>query len=689
MHLNLSDLFLKMQEQLDHPEAVPESLLANEQILIELVNRIRPKKPNDAEEVKQRIHALIKILLLTPTSATLLQNFLLKLMSQYKQISLYADSGILSLDGFWNQLGQRLGAHFLPLVEDANQLKTLVGKVFHKQSDGEWLDLIENQDWITLFNLIGESQSNTNEKQVCKTDLIKAITVLSYRISGIGLYPEFINAQPDIIEYESPFLVQNREIVEFIEKYKQQIHQQDTVAVLAPPDASQAFVMLDQCREVVLKIRRATKRIGVSISLTYLLSLLEQALDRIELLLGLLASKNDFHSIALGQLITDLTQAHYDEKSVRHLLNSTSELIALQVTENASKTGEHYVSTDKKGFFGMYKAAAGAGAIIAVMATLKILTTRLVLAPFMHAFLYSMNYGLGFMLIHVLHFTVATKQPAMTAAALAATVQQQKGSKTAQIAELAALIINIIRTQFIAILGNISIAIPVAALITFLWQYSLGEPLLSPIKAAKTLHDLNPFTSLAIPHAAIAGVCLFLSGLIAGYFDNLAVYRKVGPRLKQHRRLKRWMGQARLDKFANYIETNLGALAGNFLFGIMLGSMGTIGFILGLPLDIRHIAFASANFIQGLMTVSGAPDLGLIIVSFLGVMLIGLTNLFVSFTLTIIVALRARRVRFSQWKPLAKLVITHFLTRPSDFFWPPKQPVEVEEQDATEQKTRH
>ncbi|MCB5976870.1 site-specific recombinase [Acinetobacter baumannii] len=32
-----------------------------------------------------------------------------------------------------------------------------------------------------------------------------------------------------------------------------------------------------------------------------------------------------------------------------------------------------------------------------------------------------MNYSLGFILIHVLHFTVATKQPAMTAAALAAT----------------------------------------------------------------------------------------------------------------------------------------------------------------------------------------------------------------------------------------------------------------------------
>lgn len=217
----------------------------------------------------------------------------------------------------------------------------------------------------------------------------------------------------------------------------------------------------------------------------------------------------------------------------------------------------------------------------------------------------------------------------------------------------------------------------------------MHEPLLNHFKATNLLHSLNPFTSLAIPHAAIAGVCLFLSGLIAGYFDNMAVYRKVGPRLKAHVKLKNIMGQAKLDKFADYIEKNLGALAGNFLFGIMLGSMGTIGFILGLPLDIRHIAFASANFIQGLMTINGSPDIGLIIVSFLGVICIGLTNLFVSFSLTIIVALRARQVRFEQWKPLAKLVFTHFFTRPLDFFWPPKQPVEVEEKNSSQTKPNH
>ncbi|MEZ6841165.1 hypothetical protein ABVN80_11990 [Acinetobacter baumannii] len=48
------------------------------------------------------------------------------------------------------------------------------------------------------------------------------------------------------------------------------------IAVLPPPDASQAFVMLEQCRDVVFKIRRATKESVLSLSLTYLLSLLER-----------------------------------------------------------------------------------------------------------------------------------------------------------------------------------------------------------------------------------------------------------------------------------------------------------------------------------------------------------------------------------------------------------------------------
>ena len=634
MHIQFNDLFSQMQQQLEHPQVA-----LNDQLLIELVERIRPTDSYQTDEIHQKIQALIHALLITPDAGSTLQSFILGLISQYKQTSLYADTGILSLDGFWNQLSQRLGAHFLPLINDKTQLQDLVRRVFPNRSDKYWLDNIKDSDWLQLLNLLNHGHANQKEKVKIRSEVIKAITVLSYRISGIGLYPEFINAHPELTEYESPFLVQNREMIEFIQQYKKAHHDADVSSVVAPPDASQALVMIEQCRDVVLKIRRSTKRIGVSVSLTYLISLLEQCLDRVELLLNLIVEEGEAHYKAISNLLVDITAAIYSERSVRSLLTTNSELIALQVTESASKTGEHYVSTDKQGFLAMYKSAAGAGVIIAIMATLKTLSARMVMAPLMQAFIYSMNYSLGFMLIHVLHFTVATKQPAMTAAALAATVQHRKGSKTAQIAELAALIINIIRTQFIAILGNISIAIPVAAFIAWAWATGLHEPLMTHAKASKALHDLNPFTSLAIPHAAIAGVCLFLSGLLAGYFDNMAVYRKVGPRLKAHPRLKTIMRQERLDKFAGYIERNLGALAGNFLFGIMLGSMGTIGYILGLPLDIRHIAFASANFIQGLMNINGSPEIGLIIVSFLGVLCIGLTNLFVSFTLTIIAAL--------------------------------------------------
>lgn len=673
MHINFLDIFQSMQHQLEQPQAV-----LDENLLIQLVERIRPEDSRNTEEIETKFNAFIRALLLTPNAVLTLQSFTLRIINRYKQASLFSDTGILSLDGFWNQLNQRIGAHILPVIPDHLQLQELFRKIFYLRTDKYWLDYFDEADWQRLFAVVNQGHSNQVEKTRIKDQIIKALTILSYRVSGIGLHPEFINAQPELMEYESPFLVQNREIIEFIQEYKKRYNTVELVDSITPPDASQALVMLEQCHDVVAKIRRSTKRIGVSVSLTYMLALLEQCLERIEILLNMVLDEDDLRYQSIGLFIADITEAIYSERSVRALLTTNSELLALQVTENASKTGEHYVSTDRQGFLAMYKSAAGAGIIIAFMASLKVLMARVTMAPLMQAFSYSMNYSLGFMLIHVLHFTVATKQPAMTAAALASTVQQRKGSKTAQIAELAALIVNIIRTQFVAILGNISIAIPVAALIALMWEFALHEPLMTHAKAAKTLYDLNPFTSLAIPHAAVAGVCLFLSGLLAGYFDNMAVYRKVGPRLRAHVRLSQLMGQERLHRFADYIERNLGALAGNFIFGIMLGSMGTIGFILGLPLDIRHIAFASANFIQGLINING-PDIGLIIISFLGVLLIGLTNLFVSFSLTIIVALRARRVRFEQWKPLAKLVMTHFLTRPSEFFWPPKQTIEIDE----------
>ncbi len=82
------------------------------------------------------------------------------------------------------------------------------------------------------------------------------------------------------------------------------------------------------------------------------MSLLEQCLERIELLLNLIVAQDKVPYVSAGQLLVDVTSALYSERSVRSLLAENSELIALQVTENASKTGEHYVSTDKDRLLG-------------------------------------------------------------------------------------------------------------------------------------------------------------------------------------------------------------------------------------------------------------------------------------------------------------------------------------------------
>lgn len=80
----------------------------------------------------------------------------------------------------------------------------------------------------------------------------------------------------------------------------------------------------------------------------------------------------------------------------------------------------------------MFLSAAGAGIIIAIMALIKINITQAGFSIETLTFLSSLNYGLGFVFIHILGFTVATKQPAMTASKLAQEIEQDENNKANQ-----------------------------------------------------------------------------------------------------------------------------------------------------------------------------------------------------------------------------------------------------------------
>jgi site-specific recombinase len=364
-------------------------------------------------------------------------------------------------------------------------------------------------------------------------------------------------------------------------------------------------------------------------------------------------------------------QAHNNKYTVRELFVDNIDLLAKNVTENASRTGEHYIA-DTRGELGrMFLSSAGAGVIVGFMALIKILMSSLRTAPLVEAFLFSLNYSFGFVLIHMLRFTVATKQPAMTASRIASALSSKDG-RTIDLDSMAELLSKVFRTQCIAVLGNLATVLPVAYLIAVAWPMMTGNHLVTPQKAAHLLHDIDPFHSLALFYAAVAGVCLFVAGLISGYYDNKALYTQMAQRVSQLRGLRRLLGAERLSRLALYLENNLGGLMGNLIFGILLGTIGTLGDGLGLPLDIRHVTFSAANFATSIVGLDYHVSWQLAATSIAGFLAIGSVNLLVSFSLALWVALRARQVRFKQGFSLIKTMGRRFLGAPIDFFIGPK-----------------
>ena len=641
-------------------------------LLASLIEEIRPAQRGNLEQASNNLLALCYLLEQHQPLRAGLRSYLLRIIAARKQSHLYADTGIFPGTDFMAEAKQRLAWKMLPPAINDAYLKDIFSLLFHRRDDWEWIAGLDDQPWTRLLSALHFDELHDNtivQKPVL--EVLEALTTLSHRLTGLGLENQLTRIHPAIEQYGSPFLGLNDEISDYVNEYHEFLTGQRNVR----SDEKQALVLIAQCRDILQKVRKHARGTGISISLTQLLVRISQMLTRTERLLCLLESSGESRNPIIVQLFKELVTADNRKFSLRDLFSTHTELLALQITEHAGNTGEHYVTTSRQGYFGMLRSGMGAGLIVGFMAMIKVLAGKLALAPLGAAFIYSMNYSLGFMLVHALHFTIATKQPAMTASRIAASISEAQ--KEQKLDGLADLCVNVFRTQFIAIIGNVALSIPTAYVIAWIWWFSTGEHLANAEKSAHLIHELNPVASLAIFHAAIAGVCLFLSGLISGYYDNKCLYNRIPERLQQHRFLRRILGQERLDRFSTYIGSNLGALAGNFYFGLMLGSMGTIGFILGLPLDIRHITFSSAYFSFALVGSDHQLPLYTIAISLLGVAAIGMTNLVVSFSLAMMVALKSRRVRYTQWWPLAGMIARRFMQKPGSFFWPPRNGTEV------------
>lgn len=635
-------------------------------MLADLIARIRPDSVDEINQAVSNVRALTYLLGRHEEFRQGLRRALLDLLKSTRQVQLYTDSGTLSNETLPQALRRRIGERLLPPARSESHLIDQFGLIFSDRKDYQWVGRMPVEVCQELWQSLAWQEEPHSVINPIRLQMLEAVQVLAARIAAIGLEPELVQTYPDIERFESPFLHLSAESMRFVESVRKSMHD-DTVV---PEDDRQIQVLLDQCEELIGKLRKAAASRGVSVSLTYHVTRLHQHINRMRVLLALLdTGKSPASDGTLFRFVSELVRAENRRYSLRDVFSVNTELLAKQVTEHAGRHGEHYIAENRSEWWQMGKAAMGAGVIVGFMALFKILIAKLHLPLIWEAIAFGLNYSLGFMLVHLLHFTIATKQPAMTAARLAAAIHEAGGK--ANMAELAELVVKVMRTQFIAIVGNVMLAIPVAWAIAEAAQYLFGVPVVGREKAALLLHDLDPLASLAIFHAAIAGVFLFLSGLIAGYYDNKAIYRQIPQRLEAVSWLRSLLGEARLHRLARYVGENLGGLAGNFYFGMFLGVTGTIGFLLGLPLDIRHITFSSAYLSYAAVAYDYVLPPAIVLWSVLGVALIGMTNLVVSFGLALWVALRSRKLKGSDALPLIPAVARRFLKGPKDFFIPP------------------
>lgn len=632
-------------------------------LLVQLFDAVRPKRSRNKAQALQRWQRMLRLLEI-PRYYDGLRTALLALFAQRRLLAFYSESALLPNTGFFSELHRKLAHRLLPELADPAELRDCIRLLFHRPDDEVWLSTIPIEDQLAFWRLLTPPSSRMLEQ------LSEACLVLSHRICAMGLEPDLLRVLPQLKTCRSPFLALHEELAWFTAEV---LRVEDETSP-SEEDKRQLLVLIDQCHDVVRRARhQATAVTGTSMPLTFLLTRLEQHLQRLELLVEVLAIR--VQSVPDSEVVdrwsvflADAVVGELRRNSLRRHFADLTGQVALLVTENAARTGEHYIASDRQEWLGMLWAAAGGGVIIAALALLKVKGAGLHLPILSQGLLNGLVYGGGFLLVHLLHFAIATKQPAMTAAAIAATVSQTRGRLRDQ-EQLLELMVNTVRSQFAAVLGNVGVALPLAMVIGLMAGLMQRE-LMGLEKACSLVKELNPFTTLTLFYAAITGVWLFVTGLISGYIDNLSAHGQIGPRIAQLTWLQRMAGARAAERVGNYISSNAGGLAGNLFFGLMLGVTPAVGQMLGLPLDIRHIAFSSANVGYAVVVFNFVMSPSVLLAAVIGVMLIGLVNLVVSFSLALWVAMRSRGVPFKSVLSLLVPLLRRLIKHPLEFLLP-------------------
>ena len=550
------------------------------------------------------------------------------------------NAGINSNRGFFPELRQRVKYRILPPVNEDNFFSHVVLQLFSGKEGYLLFERLSDANWERLTHII---TTNPATGLSLKEQLENAIIILTHQFVSIGIDPYLVKKLPSADDTDSPFFQLNMRINEYIKR----------TASVSP---GELMMDLDVCDETFEYLTKNRATIGISLHLTFLIRRAEQHSRRIKLLLRLHGSPSGVErGPLLRELAVSIIKGELYSNSLLYFISENTGLLANRIANQTSSKGEHYIGFTKHENKKLLFSAMGGGCVVVFLVYIKHFIHQLHLPLLPEGILFGLNYGLGFVFMHFTHLTLATKQPAMTASYIAESIEQKGLGKESR-KELSVILAQIVRSQFISLIGNLLMVLPLCFLSAWILMKQTWLHAFTHEEALGYLESNHPLLSGSLLYAVFTGIFLTLAGLITGYYDNKVVFSSIPKRVMRHPVLKRIMKPAFLEKFADSVSINLGAVVGNLCLGMFLGLAGNFGKFMGIPFDIRHVTISAGNFA---IAVSQGYGFALLFVAtvFLGVILIGLINIISSFMFSFLIACRSRYLTTRQtWLVLGSLL---------------------------------
>jgi site-specific recombinase len=607
-----------------------------------------------------RLKHLLNVLERNPAHARAFASVITTVWRDVNAVGLFADVGFAPRVALWSEFLHRLRQRLLPSTADTTELSELFSLLFPDVADEHWLLALDDGLLQRLANLL--TLAEPAPERAWQEALLRGLNVLVSAVRSAGLSGALRRRMSVELLSSRPF--------EQLSTACDQL-----TAALSHGDKAEtgrALVylraLLKACSLAALSIPEHLDTFGISVDIVFEVEQLMARIQRIEEVLDCLVS--DSSQRELVRLLANLVRVVHERRSIRTLFASHYSLLARKVAERSAETGEHYITRNRANYQTMLRHAAGGGAIVAGTTFVKFALLALGLTAFWSGFWAGINFAVSFLIIHTLKWTLATKQPAMTAPAMAAKLQHI--GDDAGLADFVDEVANLLRSQFAGILGNLAMVAPLVLGVQLLWQFTFGAPLVGPDSAHHVLDSLTPLGPAPL-FAAFTGVLLFASSMIAGWVENWFVFYRLESAIAWNPAIIARLGQNRAQRWAHWWRDNITGVAANVSLGMMLGLVPPVLGFFGLPLDVRHITLSTGQLAAavgalGLDVLSTAPLWWAV----LGIALTGVLNLGVSFYLAFSVALRSRGIRVDDRARLSRAIWQRLRQHPSSFFLPPR-----------------